>query len=29
MLPLKMLPELFKTLIAFDRLAKGRVNATT
>ena len=29
MLPLKMLPELFKTLIAFDRLAKGRANATT
>src|SRR5712672_47567 len=29
MLPLKMLPALFKTLIAFDRLAKGRVNATT
>ena len=29
MLPLKMLPELFKTLIAFDRLAKGLANATT
>src|SRR5882672_1118677 len=29
MLPLKTLPELFKTLIAFDRLAKGRANATT
>jgi len=29
MLPLEMLPELFKTLIAFDRLAKGRVNAMT
>src|SRR5712672_3910609 len=29
MLPLRTLPELFKTLIAFDRLAKGRVNATT
>jgi 2-dehydro-3-deoxyphosphooctonate aldolase (KDO 8-P synthase) len=26
MLPLKSLPELFKTLIAFDRLAKRRVN---
>jgi len=27
MLPLKSLPELFKTLIAFDRLAKRRANA--
>ena len=29
MLPLKSLPELFKTLIAFDRLAKRRTNAAT
>jgi 2-dehydro-3-deoxyphosphooctonate aldolase (KDO 8-P synthase) len=29
MLPLKSLPELFKTLIAFDRLAKRRANAAT
>src|SRR5947207_8068585 len=28
-LPLKALPELIETLIAFDRLAKGRANATT
>jgi 2-dehydro-3-deoxyphosphooctonate aldolase (KDO 8-P synthase) len=27
MLPLKALPELFETLVAFDRLAKGRTNA--